>query len=247
MGKLLVALLFLVLNCTTFAQAIVELNYVTIAVEDLGEAAKLFSSKGFTLKKPHEFDDGFQKGLIAQSIRFENDQYLQLIAIDKSTKNHGALTNWYKNFLKNTQGGATLVVSHSMLKDLQKKLEKEGIKSGIEKNPKYDWLSFPPDSPLAPLSFIKVIEPPRTFLGVTKHDNGALAIDRVFIRPFGPVKELAKVFDLAEARGIGIDIMHTTFDQKANIPKIRILTKEKQDSFLIGNTIIELVKKANER
>ena len=48
--------------------------YFTIAVKDLDAAAKKLAQAGFTLKRPHHYTNGHQRGLIAQAIKLKNGQ-----------------------------------------------------------------------------------------------------------------------------------------------------------------------------
>lgn len=191
-----------------------SIDHVTIAVDDLDQAAKVFAAQGFTLKKPHLYSSGPQAGLKTQSIRLASGQYLQLVAIDKKGKNNkkkGALAKWYAKQLKNTQGGATLVLEHSHPKELCQLYKKRNIECLFDSHPGYDWMSFKTSGPFHPLAFIKYKKRPKIFKELIEHDNKVSRIKKLILSQQGSFEKWAEIMTLAEARGVGLEFSELGF------------------------------------
>lgn len=217
-----------------------EIDQVTLAVKDLDIAAKTFSDKGFTLKVPHKFERGHQKGLIVQSIRFKNGSYLQLVAV-KSPE--GELSKWYQKFLKNQEGGATLVLKQPHLKDLKKKFLKAKLRAELKVFKDHNWLSFKTGDPLQNLSFIEYKLSISQVPDLLDHKNQSEGIHSLKINPTGPVNIWAKVLTLSQSQFANLLFSPITFDKGSFIREIVLKTKRDPvpEPFTIGETKISFI------
>lgn len=219
------------------AQNEVQIDHVTIAVKDLNASAKLSSSQGFTLKKPHTYLKGVQAGLITQSIRFKNGQYLQLVS---PKSGEGKLAQWYQKFLKQSGGGATLVLRHPDLQDLEKKLLLKKVSSQYLKNNDYDWLSFKTNSPYQHLSFINYKKGLSFPEELFNHASKAYGISHLVLSQPGDAYVWADILTTSNAQGIGLEFSPTTFKTHVFIQEI-ILKTSLEDTprpFWLGDTKI---------
>lgn len=199
------------LACAQAQTFTTRIDHVTIAVDDLDQAAKIFAAQDFTLKKPHLYSSGPQAGLKTQSIRLASGQYLQLVSLNKKGKKKGALAKWYAKQLKNTQGGATLVLEHSHPKELCQLYQKRNIACLFESHPGYDWMSFKTSGPFHPLAFIKYKKRPKIFKELIEHDNKVSRIKKLILSQQGSFEKWAEIMTLAEARGVGLEFSELGF------------------------------------
>lgn len=236
-GLLLFALTFSITNTLANNRIEVSIDYITIAVKDLSKTATLFSKKGFTLKKPHLYKTGPQAGLMTQSIRFKNSQYLQLVS---PINDKGKLSQWYLRFLKNSEGAATLVLRRSKLEVLEKKLKKLKLACQYSKNKGHDWLSFKTDSPFQHLSFIDYKNQIQLPEELFQHKNQVFSFEKLVLTLQGDPVAWANIFTKAQARGIGLEISSTSYNSAVFVKELYLLTTKKPlpKPFSIGGTKI---------
>lgn len=207
--------LFILWGPSSFAE--VSIDHITLIVKDLDESASRLSQLGFTLKKPHTYKSGEQKGLTTQAIRFSSGQYLQLISFTKRDKNGlgqglGELGKWYQNILSATEGGATVILKFDEEEQIQKTagLFKEAqIPSKLIKNQGHDWLSFKTKGPYSNLSFIFYRDPPRIQPQLVDHQNKVVGIQKVLINAPGDPFSWAKILKLSKADQVGLQFVET--------------------------------------
>jgi hypothetical protein len=220
----------------------VSLDHVTIAVKNLDRAAKIFSRNGFTLKKPHEYKSGPQKGLVSQAVRFKSGQYLQLIAVEKEA---GALSKWYQKKLKAGEGGATVILKHSHPDKLCDLFQKNDLPCQSQNKNFHQWLSFKTNGPYHPIAFIKYDRPIKTIDELLNHKNKVVAIKRVSVSPQGDPFQWAKIMTLAQAQGVGLEFSSTGHNSSGVfINEIKFLTEsnEKRAPFFLGKTAFRFQK-----
>ncbi|MCR9204667.1 MAG: hypothetical protein NXH75_08830 [Halobacteriovoraceae bacterium] len=236
MLNFVLSLFFLSLN---FAGVI---DQVTLAVKDLDIAAGTFSKKGFTLKVPHEYKKGHQKGLIVQSIRFKDGSYLQLVAVKTP---QGELSKWYQKFIKNQEGGATLVLRQPNLKGLKEKFLKAELKAELKTFKDHNWLSFKTDNPLQNLSFIEYKKSISQVPDLLNHINKSFGIHSLRINPIGPAKNWAKALTLSQSQLANLLFSAITFNNGSFVREIILKTKLQPvpEAFQIGETRISFVFK----
>lgn len=239
--KVLRAFFFLVLSITCAA---VEIDHFTVAVKDLDESAKVLSKAGFTLKKPHVYKSGLQKGLKTQAVRLASGQYFQIVSVGE---NPGPLGRWYLKFLKNHEGGATVVIKRDGLSELEKIFNKAAIPTRLVKNIGYDWLSFKTEGPFHNLSFITYRNPPHITPNLTRHANSAQSIKRLSINAPGDPFQWAKIMKLAESEQVGLNFVTTGAYKNPQlfIPQVEIEVSKnsKKSSFILGKTLFSLKTK----
>lgn len=190
----------------------VSLDHITIAVSKLEETAKLFSQKGFTLKKPHHYRSGAQAGLTTQAIRLESGQYIQLVSVSKSSGSSlGPLAKWYQSQLRISQGGVTVVLNHSHPKRLCEDLMKKQIPCEFKKLSRHHWMSFKTESSFHPLAFIHYTNAPSISEELTTHSNSITSIKKVKLNQQGDAFKWAAIMTLARAQGIGLEFSTTSY------------------------------------
>lgn len=233
---MLVLFLFTFLS---FSSSAGEIDQVTLAVHDLNKAAALFAQKGFTLKVPHEYKKGHQKGLIVQSIRFPKG-YLQLVAV-KTTG--GELAKWYKKFLENQEGGATLVLRQKNLKDLQSVFEKSSIESKFQNNRNHHWLSFKTGTPLQNLSFIDYQVLLSQNPELLNHQNKVQNIKSLSLNTKGKAEDWAKILTLSQSQNAGLNFSGLTYKSSVFISEIVLETSQipLPEAFYLGGTKISFI------
>lgn len=195
----------------------VSIDHITLIVKDLDESATKLSRLGFTLKKPHSYKSGLQKGLTTQAIRFASGQYLQLISFTKKNKNGegqnlGELGKWYQRILNSTAGGATVVLKFDEEEEIEKAqtlLNQAGLSSKLSKMTGHDWLSFKTKGPYSNLAFIFYRNPPRIGPRLIDHKNKAIGIHQIRINAPGDPFEWAKMMKLTKASSVGLKFVET--------------------------------------
>jgi len=197
-------------------------DHINIIVPDAHKAALFFSKKGFTLKKPHDYSSGVQKGLSSQSIHFSSHQYIQLMSLSSKESKLGALALWYQGFLKdnNKAQGLGLVLKNSNLKELNKKLLKKGIPNKFKDLPNYKWLSFKTGSDLQHVSFIDPKKYIQRSEALTNHQNKARAIKTIFLKLKGDARQWATIFQQADALSLGLEFSSMTYTSSGIIQKV---------------------------
>lgn len=201
-----------------------EVLYFTIGVPNLEEAAKKMAKAGFTLKVPHHYEKGVQRGMVVQSIKLANGQYFQLVGLDKG-KGLGALAKWYQERMDEKPVGATLVLKSGVkLKELQKLYEQSAIKSEYQSFPRYEWLSFKSDSPYAPISFIDQTYLPHDTIDLTDHPNKVTGLGRITIRPVGDTSVWAKILTLSQAQDSSLSFETALASGKGLISAVELKT-----------------------
>ncbi|MBC97776.1 MAG: hypothetical protein CME63_08500 [Halobacteriovoraceae bacterium] len=233
MKKLFFLALVLVVSLASFSSwpnsRTTRVAYFSIAVKDLEQVAEKLSKAGFTLKKSHLYKEGFQRGLRVQSIKLKNGQYLQLVSLNsKDSSTYGELAKWYEKRMNDRPIGLTITLEGMpySLDQIQKSLKKESISSQYQKYPRYEWLSFPSESPYAHLTFIDNAYQPQDSDEVLTHDNGAYALAEVGLRPFGETSKWVKILTLSGARESQLSFDTPLFSGKGFIDFVEVKTKK---------------------
>ncbi len=196
-------------------------------MKDLEATAKELARAGFTLKRPHVYADDFQKGLTAQSIKLKNGQYFQIVS--PRAKNLGALARWYEELIKDGPVGATLILEDMplSLKDLDVLFKENSIEAQYQKFDRYEWLSFKTQSPYAPLSFIAQSYLPADSDELLAHDNQAVGLGKIELRPVGNPEVWAKIMTLSQSTDAQLSFDAPMFGGKGFIPSVEIKTTKK--------------------
>lgn len=191
-------------------------------------AAKL-AGAGFTLKKSHFYKDGFQAGLVLQAVKLKNGQYFEVISLNTKNEKRGELAKWYESQIKAGTIGATLVLTDLplSLEQVHQRFEQAHIKSQLHKFDLYSWLSFKTRSAYAPLSFIEGAFTPADSEEIITHGNGAYAIGRLQLRPYGSAEMWAKILTLSQAHEAALDFSSSLFAGTGFITEVEIKTKKR--------------------
>lgn len=215
-----------------------DIDHITIAVRDNTRASQLFNEMGFTLKTPHEYKSGLQEGLIAQSIRFTDGSYIQLVSVKEPI---GDLAKWYHRQLKKGEGAVTLTLIHPSLKELEKKFKKENLNCERKNFSGYQWLSFKTDSPYQHVSFINYQTPLFPKKELLNHRNGALGIKKLTLNSTGESDTWAKIMSLSNSLYNHLEFNHLGFKQAPFISEIILKKNQSSPSktFKIGRTLIK--------
>ncbi len=238
-------------GCRSFFGKVLKttLLYIAIAVSDINEAAKLFSQKGFTLKKPHHYKSGLQEGLTTQSVLLRDGTSLQLVSPKKDKdKKKGKLTQYVKDVIKNGGGGYQIIMHTNSPKKLEKSLnQQQDIPSvRLEEHAQYSWLSFKTESPYAPLSFLKWKKAPQFIDELFHHPNETFGIAKVTLRPQGDPQKWAKIINKSKATQSRLDFSGLMSTGNAFVEKIILKSKLRSvpSSFKVGETTIEFVNES---
>lgn len=203
--------------------------YFTIGSQDGDQVAAKLAKAGFTLKKTHHYREGFQEGLIMYAIKLKNGQYFELITLDPKKSKLGELARWYQGQIQEGSVGVSLVLGDlpTPLSQVHLRFEKAHIKSQLQKHDLYTWLSFKSESPYAPLSFIEGAFTPTDSDEVLTHENGAYALGKIHVRPYGDSETWAKILGLADAHEAGLEFNSSLFSGQGFITEVEIKTTHK--------------------
>ncbi len=207
-----------------------RVSYFTIIVADLDKSATLLSQAGFTLKVPHTYKEGHQKGLIVQSIKLKNGQYFQIMALDSQASKLGALAKWSQSLLKESDAlGASLVIEDTALplKKIHSLLKENKIESQLKTFPRYSWLSFKTQSPYSPVSFIKQDYFPSDAQELLTHENQAKGLGHLEVRPFGNPETWSKIMTLSGSTQSQINFDTPLFSGKGFIHLVEIRSSKR--------------------
>jgi len=220
--------------------------YFTIGTQNGDQVAAKLAKAGFTLKKPHRYLNGFQEGLIMYAVKLKNGQYFELVTLDEKNSKRGELARWYQAQIKQGAVGVSLILGDMPipLEQIHLRFEKAHIKSQLQKFDLYTWLSFKTESPYAPLSFIEGAYAPADSDEVLTHKNGAYALGKVHVRPYGDSATWAKILTLADAHEAGLEFNSSLFSGQGFITEVEIKTKRKPlpAPLVIDHIVFKFVK-----
>ncbi len=198
-------------------------------MKDGDSVAKRLASAGFTLKRPHIYSEGFQKGLIVQSIKLKNGQYFQVVSPNPKESKRGDLALWYENQIQTGAIGAGLVLEDMPipLNQIHAQFKKAKIKSQLKRFKRYSWLSFRADSPYSALSFIDQQYLPSDSQEVLTHENGAYSLGHIQVRPYGVPETWASILTLSGSTQARLKFDAPLFSGKGFITEVEIKSKKK--------------------
>lgn len=217
------------------------LLYITLAVSQLDQAASDFSQRGFTLKKPHHYKKGNQKGIVTQSILFEDGSSLQLLSVKKA---ESPLAKWYQKAIQNNRSGGTQVVlQNNQLKEVAKNFSQSPLYDlfKLEEHPQYSWLSFKTQSDYAHLAFLQWKRPPQFTSELFQHPNETQGIKKILLRPVGDPMKWVQIIKNSHSQESGLDFSGLFTSGNSFVEKIILKTRKKPlpKAFKVGSTQVE--------
>jgi catechol 2,3-dioxygenase-like lactoylglutathione lyase family enzyme len=156
--------------------AAAHLDHVAIAVRDLASASSLFrDTLGFSLKPGSLHGNGLSN----VHVRFADGSALELITAGQGEPD--GLSEWYRRFLVDGDGGAFLALRAGPPDSVLDRLGELAAEALIFEGPAFDWVSFPEGHPLHPIFFVHVREHPVDMPGHLRHANGATGLSEVWL------------------------------------------------------------------
>ena len=162
--------------------SVARLDHVAIAVHDLASVSSLFrDTLGFSLKPGRIHDNGLRN----VHIRFADGSALELIAVGEGKPD--GLSEWYRRFLSEGEGGAFLALSAGPADSVVARLGELAAEALVFEGPAFDWVSFPEHHPLHSVFFIHVRARPADTPGHVRHENGATGLSEVWLETPEPL------------------------------------------------------------
>jgi hypothetical protein len=164
-----------VAQCRAEAAA-VRFDHVVIAVADLGSASSTFrDTLGFSLKPGRVHENGLRN----VHIRFGNGSALELISPGPGESDE--LSEWYRRFLGQGDGGAFVALSAGPPDTVLGRLGSLADQAVVFEGRSFDWVSFPEGHPLHAFFFVNVRARSPDEPGQLRHRNGARGLAEVWI------------------------------------------------------------------
>lgn len=165
----------------------IRLDHVVIAVRDLDSASRAFhDTLGFSLKPGRVHENGLKN----EHIRFQDGSALELITTGPGQPD--GLSEWYRRFLANGDGGAFLALRAGPPDSVLGHLGTLAGDALVFEGPAFDWVSFPQGHPLHPIFFVHVRRRPADEPGQLRHRNGTTGLAEVWVE-VGKPEILARV------------------------------------------------------
>ena len=157
-----------------FAQQIYPTNidHISIAVQELEGTILDFQQLGFTIKPGRLHKNSINNA----HIKFADGSALELIT---ASEPKDKLAAHYLHFLKNGDGAAYLALSMKNPALLAKILT--DLNPILVKGSYYQWLTFPEESPLSYIFFIKYTSPLNEEKAYFSHENSVSAIQSIML------------------------------------------------------------------
>jgi len=165
---------------------------VVIAVADLESAGASFrDTLGFSLKPGRVHDNGLRN----VHIRFGNGSALELITTGPGKPDE--LSEWYRRFLEQGDGGAFVALSAGPPDTVLRRLGELADEASVFKGRAFDWVSFPEGHALHAVFFVHVRVRAPDEPAHLHHGNGAAGLAEVWIETPAPneLSEMLAGFD----------------------------------------------------
>jgi hypothetical protein len=147
--------------------SITHLDHLTIAVKDLEQAKKDFKALGFTIKPGRVHANSIENA----HIKFQDETALELITASAPLDE---LAKQYLTWIDDGGGPAYVCLRMDEV-ELTEKLIID-FDPGLSTGSYYQMLTFPDNSPLSYLFFIKYTDPPVDLREHLQHQNGVVGI-----------------------------------------------------------------------
>ena len=156
--------------------AAVRFDHVVIAVADLELAGATFrDTLGFSLKPGRVHDNGLRN----VHIRFGNGSALELITTGPGKPDE--LSEWYRRFLEQGDGGAFVALSAGPPDTVLRRLGEMADEASVFRGRAFDWVSFPEGHPLHTVFFVHVRVRAPDEPAQLHHGNGAAGLAEVWV------------------------------------------------------------------
>lgn len=177
--------------------AAVRFDHVVIAVADLESAGASFrDTLGFSLKPGGVHDNGLRN----VHIRFGNGSALELITTGPGKPDE--LSEWYRRFLEQGDGGAFVALSAGPPDTVLGRLGELADEASVFRGRAFDWVSFPEGHSLHPFFFVHVRGREPDEPAHLHHENGAAGLAEVWIGTMAS-QELSDMLARFDARPCG--------------------------------------------
>lgn len=169
----------------------IYIDHLTIAVNDLTQAEKDFKALGFTIKPGRLHANSIENA----HIKFQDGTALELITVAESMDE---LTESYKEIMAEGDGPAYLCLRMDDPKHTEKKLFE--FEPALTNGSYYQWITFPKESVLSYLFFMKYTNPPVDKKEHLQHQNGVIGIKAISLEK----KEFSSELDMFQMLGSDI-------------------------------------------